>query len=127
MGIVYYYEIRPLKTFSLDITKELCGNISEAVLHIEFAGVKLDLKLKSPKVPSIPSMTVKEFFNSITPESVNSFKIYGKQYNPNTILWHMEIWKDSPIKTVHCSAIDGLPKEGWKNRSTPDNDCILHD
>ena len=34
-------------------------------------------------------------------------------------LWHIEIWKDSPTKTVHCSAIDGLPKDGWKNQSSP--------
>lgn len=118
MGIVYYYEFSPLKTFSLEITKELCGKIFEAVLHIEVPGVKLDLELKNPKVPSIPSMTVKEFLNSITPESINSFKVFGKQYKPNTILWSIEIWKDSSFNTVHCSAIDKLPQEGWKKQST---------
>jgi hypothetical protein len=59
-------------------------------------------------------MTVKEFFSSITLESVSSFKIIGKQYKPKTVLWHIEVWKDSLIETVHCSAIDKLPKEGWK-------------
>ncbi len=113
MGKVYYYEFSPLKSFSLDITKELCGKIFEAVLHIEVSGVKLDLNLKRPKVPSIPSMTVKEYFNSITPESVNSFKVDGIQHSQNTILWHIEIWKESLIETIHCSAIDGLPKDGW--------------
>ncbi len=114
MGEVYYYEFGPLKTFSLDITKQLSGKVFEAVLHIEVSSVKVELKLKNPKVPSNPSMTVKEFFSSITPESASSFKIIGKQYNPNTVLWHIEVWKDSIIETVHCSEIDGLPKEGWK-------------
>lgn len=119
MEIVYYSEFSQLKTFSLDITKQSSGKVFEAILHIEVSGVKFDLKLKNPKVPSIPSMTVKELFNSITPKSVSSFKVFGKQHKPNTILWHIEIWKDSPTKTVHCSAIDGLPKDGWKNQSSP--------
>lgn len=119
MEIVYYHEFSPLKAFSLDITKELSGRISEAVLHIEVLGVKLDLELKNPKVPSIPSMTVREFFNSITPESVNSFIVFGNQYKPNTILWTIEVWEDSSVNTVHCSAIDKLPQEGWKNRTVP--------
>lgn len=127
MGIVYYYEFSPLKNFSLDITKELCGKIFEAVLHIEVFGVKFDIGIKNPKVPSIPSITVKEFFNSITPKSVNSFKVYGKQHDPNTILWHIEIWKDSIIETIHCSEIDKLPKDGWKNYSTSVNDGIICD
>ena len=127
MGIVYYYELGPLKIFSLDITKQVSGKIFEAILHIEVSGVKLDLELKNPKVPSIPSITVKEFFNSITPESVNSFKIYGKQCNPNTILWHIEIWKNSLIETIHCSEIDKLPEDGWKNHLTSINDGIIRD
>jgi len=113
MWEVYYYEFGPLKSFSLDITKEICGKIFEAILHIEVLGVKFDLELKKPK---IPSMTIKEFFNSISPESVNSFKVIGQQYKPNTISWSIEIWKDYPVKTVSCSTIDGLPQEGWKTR-----------
>ena len=119
MREVYYYEFSQLKAFSLDITKQLSGKVFEAILHIEFSGVKVDLKLKNPKLPSIPSMTVKELFNSITPKSVSSFKVFGKQHKPDTVLWHIEIQKDSPTKTVHCSAIDGLPEEGWKNRTVP--------
>jgi len=115
MGIVYYYEFSQLKDFSLDITKQSSGKVFEAILHIEFSSVRVDLKLKNPKLPSIPSMTVKEFFNSITPKSVSSFKVFGKQHKPDTILWHIEIWKDSPIETFHCGEIEGLPKEGWKN------------
>lgn len=117
---IYYYPFEPLKSFSLDVTKELCGKIFEALLHIEVHDAKFDLNLKNPKVPSVPLMTVKEFFNSITPGSVSSFKIFGKQYE-NTVLWHIEIWKDSPIKTVHCSAIDGLPKGGWNKGMGPES------
>lgn len=113
MNEVYYYELSPLTTFSLDVTKQLLGKI-EAVLYIEVSGVEINLKLKNPKVPSSPSMTIKDFFSSITPKSVSSFKIIAKQYNPNTILWYIEVWKDSLVETVHCGEIEGLPKEGWK-------------
>jgi hypothetical protein len=113
METIYYCEFKPLKAFSLDITKKLSGRIIEALLHIEVHDVTFDLKLKNPKVPSVPSMTVEEFFSSINPSSVNSFKIFGKRYE-NTVLWHIEIWENSPIKTVHCSTIDGLPKNGLK-------------
>jgi len=115
---IYSYAFEPIKCFSLDVTKELCGRTFEALLHIEVQDAKFDLTLKKPKVPSVPSMTVKEFFNQIATESVNSFKIFGKR-NANTVLWHIEIWEDSPIKTIHCSAIDGLPKEGWQKGMGP--------
>lgn len=120
MGIVYYKEFSPLTASPLNIIKQSSGKISEAILHIEFSGVKVDLKLKNPKLPSIPSMDVKELFHDITPESVSSFEVFGNQHKPDTILWYIEIRKNYSKQTVHCSEIEGLPEGGWKNKAFPD-------
>jgi len=121
MGKEYYYEFRPLKTFSLGITKEECGKILEAVLHIELSsGVRHNLTLESPKVPSKPSSTVRDLFNGLTTKFADSLKAFGEQYEPghrdSDVLWRIELWKDASIKspTIHCKRIQGLPKGGWR-------------
>jgi hypothetical protein len=112
MKKVYYLEFRPLKNVSLIITKEICGKISEAVLQIEVRGNKLILDLKNPKVPSNSSNTAQESFSNISSKTVNYLNINGEQHRDDTTFWKLEF--GSKI-IVHCSAIDGLPKEGWKD------------
>lgn len=120
MNLIYYYDFKP-SSFSLDITKELCGKISEAELHIESSGIRHTLLLKSPKVPSAPSITIRDLFNDLTTKSIDSFKVFGEQHEPglrdSDVIWRIELWKNDTIKyqIVHCIAIGGeLPKEGWK-------------
>jgi len=110
MTIIYCHEFRELKNFSLSDVKEVSGQIVEAVLNIESRDVKHKLTLKSPKVPSAPSTTVRDLFSDLTPESVDSFKVFGEQYGSD-VLWRIEIWKDGTLKdhTIHCSKIQGLP------------------
>jgi hypothetical protein len=121
MGKEYYYEFKPLKTFSLDITKEKSWKILEAVLHIELSsGVRHNLTLESPKVPSEPSSTLRDLFNDLTTKFVDSLKVFGEQYEPShrdsDVLWRIEFWRDAGIKspTIHCRRIQGLPKEGCR-------------
>ncbi len=116
MAKKYYYKFHRLKCFSLDITKEVCGKIAEAKLHIELSsGDKHKLVLDSPKVPSSPSTTIRDLFGNLTTGSVESFKVFGEQHNKD-VLWRIEIWDNSGItgNTIHCREIQGLPKEGWK-------------
>ena len=114
MEPVYYKDFSPLKSFSLNITKEICGKISEAALHIEVRGNKLKLDLKNPKVRPDQSNIVQKI-SDISPETVNYLKINGNHIKPDTTLWSIEFGNDSHTITVSCSSIDGLPKEGWKN------------
>jgi len=112
--VKYYKEFSMLKSFSLDITKEVCGKIAEAVLHIEEtnSGNKHELLLKNPKVPSAPpSTTIRDLFDNLTTKSVESFKVFGEQHNTD-VLWRIEIWDNSGItgNTIHCRGIEGLPK-----------------
>jgi hypothetical protein len=111
--VKYYKEFSMLKGFSLDITKEVCGKIAEAVLHIELtSGNKHELLLKNPKVPSAPpSTTIRDLFDNLTTKSVESFKVFGEQHNTD-ILWRIEIWDNSGItgNKIHCREIEGLPK-----------------
>ena len=114
----YYKEFSMLKSFSLDITKEVCGKIVEAVLHIEQtnSGNKHELLLKNPKVPSAPpSTTIRDVFDKLTTKSVKSLKVFGEQHNTD-VLWRIEIWDNSGItgNTIHCREIQGLPEAGWK-------------
>jgi hypothetical protein len=111
--VCYCKEFSPVKKYSFNVTKELAGKVIEAELHIEVCNESYDLKLKVPRIPAVPSMSIKDFFNVIDSESTSSFKITGKQYNPDTVLWQIEIWNDSIIGTVRCEAIGGLPQEGW--------------
>ena len=111
MTIIYCHEFRELKSISLSDVKEVFGKIAEAVLNIDSCGVKHKLTLERPKVPSMASTTVRDLFSELTPESVDSFKVFGKQYDSD-VLWHIEIWKDErPLKghTIHCRKIQGLP------------------
>lgn len=110
MTSIHYHEFRKLKNFSLSDVNEVSGQIVEAVLNIESCGVKHKLTLKSPKVPSAASTTVEDLFSDLTPESVDFFKVFEKQYDSD-VLWHIEIWKDDTLKdhTIHCSEIEGLP------------------
>ena len=115
MTIIYYYEFSGLKNFTLSDVKEVSGTIVEAMLNIDSCGDKYKLTLESPKVPSAPSTTVRDLFSDMTPESVESFKVFGEQHNKD-VLWRIETWKDGTLKdhTIHCRKIPGLPKEGWK-------------
>ena len=119
MNLIYYYDFKP-SSFSLDITKELCGKILEAELHIELSGTINTLLLKSPKVPSAPSITIRDIFNDLTTKPIDSFKVFGEQHEPglrdSDMLWRIELWRNGEIKypIVHCTAIEGLPKDGWK-------------
>ena len=121
---VYYKKFWPLKTFSLDITKELSGKTVEAVLHIEQStSVRHDLTLKSPRVLSALSVSVRDLFNNPTTKSVDSLKVFGEQHSPglrdSDMQWRIELWENNTIKgpAVHCFAIEGLPKEGWKTQT----------
>lgn len=95
-----------LKNFSLSDVKEVSGKIDEAVLNIESCGVKHKLTLKSPKVPSAPSITIRDLFNKLTTKSVESFKVFREQDNKD-VLWRIEIWDNSGItdNTIHCREI----------------------
>jgi hypothetical protein len=115
METVYCLDFSPLKTFSIRITKELSGKISESVLHIEVRSNKFELYLKNPKVHSISSKTFKEVFSNISPKNIKYLRVLGNHHKPDSTLWSIEFGNDSPIVTIHCSTIDGLPKEGWKN------------
>jgi len=111
MKIIYYHEFCELKNFSLSDVKEVSGKIREAVLNIDSRGIKHKLVLESPKVPDMPTTTVKDLFSDLTPKSVDFFKVFGKQYNSN-VLWNIEIWRgSSPLvgHTIHCKKIQGLP------------------
>ncbi len=102
-----------LNNFSLSDVKELSGRIVEAVLNIESSSVKYKLTLENPKVPSAPSTTVRDLFNDLTLESVDFFKVFGKQGGSDGRL-RIEIWKDETLKeghTISCSEIQGLPPE----------------
>jgi hypothetical protein len=108
--VKYYKEFSMLKSFSLDITKEVCGKIAEAVLHIELtSGNKHELLLKNPSAQ--PSTTIRNLFDNLTRKSVKSFKVFAEQYNTE-VLWRIEIWDNSGItdNTIHCREIEGLPK-----------------
>ena len=110
MTIKYYRKFDILKSFSIEITKEVCGKIREAVLNIDSRGVKYKLTLENPKVSDMPTTTVRDLFSDLTPESVDSFRVFGKQCNSD-VLW-IEIWKgSSPLvdHTIHCKKIQGLP------------------
>jgi len=110
MKIIYNYEFCELKNFSLSDVKEVSGKIREAVLNIDSRGIKHKLVLESPKVPTMP-ITLRDLFSDLTPESVDSFRVFGKQYNSD-VLWNIEIWKgSSPLvdHTIHCKKIQGLP------------------
>jgi hypothetical protein len=115
MKRIYYHEFQP-KSISLKITKEVCGKIAEAVLHIETnSGNKHELLLVNPKVPSAqPSITIRDLFDNPNTKSVKSFKVFGEQNNKD-ILWRIVLWDSSGItaNTIHCREIRGLPKEGW--------------
>jgi len=97
MTNIYYHEFRKLKNFSLSDVKEVSGKIDEAVLNIESCGVKHKLTLKSPKFPSAPSTTVRDLFSNLTPESVDSFKVYGDQYDSD-VLWLSLIHISEPTR-----------------------------
>jgi hypothetical protein len=59
----------------------------------------------------MPSTTVRDLFSDLIPESVDSFKVFGDQYDSD-VLWRIEIWKDGTPKkdhTIHCGNIEGLP------------------
>lgn len=121
MNMVYCYRFFPLKSFSLDIKKEVHEKIVEAELKIELSsGVKHKLTLESPKMPSAPSSSVRALFKSLTTESVDSFRVFGKKHDPglrdSDTLWYIELWKNESVNgpTVHCSNIKDLPKEGWR-------------
>jgi len=110
--VKYYKEFSMLKSFSLDITKEVCGKIVEAVLHIELSsGGKRELVLDSPS----PSTRIRDLSKNLTTQSVKCFKLFGEQYKQN-MLWRIEIWEKSGItgNTIHCREIQGLPEAGWK-------------
>jgi hypothetical protein len=124
MKCAYYHYFDELKSLSLDITKESCGKIFEAVLQIEqSSGVHHNLTLKSPK----PSTAVRDLSSGLTTGSVDSFKVFGEQHEPglrdSDVLWRIELWKNSTLKdsTIHCNAIEGLPEEGWKNPPLPNH------
>ncbi len=120
MTTIYYHKFHRLKSFSIDITKEVCGKIAKAELHIEkSSGDKHKLVLDSPKVPSSPSTTIRDLFNKLSTESVESFNVSGEQHNKD-VLWHIEIWDNSGItgNTIHCRDIQGLPKTGWKKQNS---------
>ena len=110
MMIIPPQEFRDLKIFSLSVVKEVSGKIVEAVLNIDSSGVQHKLTLESPKVPAMPSTTIRGLFSDLTPESVDSFKVFGEQYDSD-VLWRIEIWKDDTLKypTIHCRNIQGLP------------------
>lgn len=114
MTIIYYHEFRELKNFSLTDVKEVSGKIVEAVLNIDSCSVKHKLTLESPIVPSQTATTVRDLFSGLTPKSVDSFKVFGEQYNSD-VLWRIEIWDKSGItdNTMRCTEIQALPKEGW--------------
>lgn len=121
MNMEYCYNFSPLKSFSFDIKKEMSGKIAEAVLHIELSScVKHKLTLESPKVPSAPSISVRDLFKSLTTESVDSFRVFGKKHEPglrdSDTIWYIELWKNGSIvgNTIQCRRILGLPKEGWR-------------
>ncbi len=110
MTNIYHHKFRELNDFSLSDVKEMHGKIVEAVLNIESCGVKHKLTLESPKIPSMPSTTVRDLFSDLTPKSVDSFKVFGEQYDSD-VPWRIEIWKDDTLKdhTIHCRKIQGLP------------------
>ncbi|MBW8034686.1 MAG: hypothetical protein FVQ79_03265 [Planctomycetes bacterium] len=113
MTIIYCQKFCGLKNFSLSDVKELSGQIVKAVLNIDSCGDKHKLTLESPKVPSAPSTTVRDLFSDLTPESVDSFKVFGDQYDSD-VLWRIEIWKDNaPLEnsTIHCRNIQDLPSK----------------
>ena len=110
MKNIYNHEFCELKNFSLSDVKEVSGKIREAVLNIDSRrSGKHKLTLESPKVPAMP-ITLRDLFSDLTPESVDSFRVFGKQCNSD-VLW-IEIWKgSSPLvdHTIHCKKIQGLP------------------
>ena len=112
MTIKYYHPFCELIFFSLSDVKEVSGKIREAVLNIDSRrSGKHKLTLESPKVPDMPTTTVRDLFSNLTPESVDFFNVFGKQHNSN-ILWEIEICKDGrPLvgHTIHCKKIQGLP------------------
>lgn len=114
MTTIYHHKFCELKIFSLSDIKEVSGKIVEAVLNIDSCGLVHKLTLESPKVPSMPSRTVRDVFSDLTPESVDSFKVFGEQYNSD-VIYRIEIWDNSGItdNTIHCTEMQGLPKEGW--------------
>jgi len=110
MTTIYCHEFRELRNFFLSDVKEKSGRIVEAVLNIDSCSVKHKLTLESPTVPSLPSTTVRDLFSDLTPQSVDSFKVFGEQYNSD-VLCRIEIWDKSGItdNTIHCTEIQGLP------------------
>jgi hypothetical protein len=95
--------------------REYGGKIVNATLHIdEVSGVQYDFVLQYPKIHSESAINVKDLFERITPYEINSFKIFGEQYDSD-LLWRIELWGNSGIQnpTIHCGTIDGLPDDGW--------------
>ncbi len=117
---IYSYEFHRLKSFSIDITKELCEKIAEAKLNIELSsGDKHKLVIDSPKVPSSPSANIRDLFSNLDIRYVESLKVFGEKDNQD-ILWRIEIWDNSGItgNTIHCREIQGLPEMGWKKQNS---------
>jgi len=76
MTIIYNQKFDELKEYSLRDVEKLSGKILKAVLYIDSRGVKHKLTLENPTVPAMPSTTVKDLFDTLTSESVDSFQIF---------------------------------------------------
>jgi len=103
----YCHEFCELKKFSLSDVIGGPRRIIAAVLNINSRGVKYKLTLESPKIPSMPSTTVRDLFSALTLDSVDSFKVFREQYT-SSVLWYIEIHKDGrPLidHTIHCREI----------------------